>query len=117
MSIPAVDGIDPDLAWDDGTAIVTFARHPEPIQQVRVDLTTGPAIETPRAVWAGSGGFPESPHLYRRGAWWYLVVAEGGTDRGHAVTVARAPHLTDRSRAVREIRSSLPPAPAGRSRT
>ncbi|MFD5518707.1 glycoside hydrolase family 43 protein [Streptomyces sp. NPDC127066] len=92
VSIPVVDGIDPDLVWDDdGTAIVTFARHPDPIQQVRVDLTTGRAIDTPRAVWAGSGGYsPEGPHLYRHGPWWYLVVAEGGTDRGHAVTVARA---------------------------
>ncbi|WP_026265003.1 family 43 glycosylhydrolase [Arthrobacter sp. 135MFCol5.1] len=33
--IDAVDGIDPDLAWDeDGTAYVTFARHPDAIQQV-----------------------------------------------------------------------------------
>ncbi|MFG2946387.1 glycoside hydrolase family 43 protein [Streptomyces adustus] len=92
VTIPAVDGIDPDLAWDeDGTAIVTFARHPDPIQQVRVDLATGEALETPRAIWPGSGLYsPEGPHLYHRGEWWYLVVAEGGTDRGHAVTVARA---------------------------
>ncbi|ROO87633.1 beta-xylosidase [Actinocorallia herbida] len=92
VPIPAVDGIDPDLAWDDdGTAIVTFARYPEPIQQVRVDLATGRALGPPRAVWAGSGRYaPEGPHLYRRGDWWYLVAAEGGTDRGHAVTVARA---------------------------
>ena len=91
-SIPAVDGIDPDLAWDDGgTAIVTYARHPDAIQQVRVDLATGEALEKPRALWAGSGLFsPEGPHLYRRGSHWYLLVAEGGTDRGHAVTVARS---------------------------
>ncbi|MET8100869.1 family 43 glycosylhydrolase [Streptomyces sp. NPDC005236] len=93
VTIPAVDGIDPDLVWDeDGTAIVTFARHPDPIQQVRVDLSTGEALEVPRAIWPGSGLYsPEGPHLYHRGEWWYLVVAEGGTDRGHAVTVARAP--------------------------
>jgi beta-xylosidase len=91
--LPAVDGIDPDLAWnDDGTAYVTFARHPDPIQQVRVDLATGAALEEPRALWSASGLFsPEGPHLYRRGEHWYLLVAEGGTDRGHAVTVARGP--------------------------
>ena len=90
--IGAVDGIDPDLAWDDdGTAYVTFARHPDAIQQVRVDLETGEALEQPRALWSGSGLYsPEGPHLYRRGDWWYLVAAEGGTDRGHAVTVARS---------------------------
>lgn len=90
--IKAVDGIDPDLAWDEqGTAYVTFARHPDAIQQVRVDLATGQALEEPRALWDGSGLYaPEGPHLYRRGGWWYLLAAEGGTDRGHAVTVARS---------------------------
>lgn len=90
--IEAVDGIDPDLAWDeDGTTYVSFARHPDAIQQVRVDLTTGEALETPRPLWSGSGLFaPEGPHLYHRGDWWYLIAAEGGTDRGHAVTVARS---------------------------
>ncbi|WP_285318648.1 glycoside hydrolase family 43 protein [Pseudarthrobacter sp. lyk4-40-TYG-27] len=90
--IDAVDGIDPDLAWDeDGTAYVTFARHPDAIQQVRVDLETGTALEEPRPLWRGSGLYsPEGPHLYRRGDWWYLLAAEGGTDRGHAVTVARS---------------------------
>ncbi|MGY1602283.1 family 43 glycosylhydrolase [Geodermatophilus sp. SYSU D00815] len=91
--IPAVDGIDPDLAWDDdGTAHVTYARHPHAIRQVTVDLATGEALEEPRALWAGSGLYsPEGPHLHRRGEHWYLLVAEGGTDRGHAVTVARGP--------------------------
>ncbi|MFY9635004.1 MAG: family 43 glycosylhydrolase [Cellulosimicrobium cellulans] len=90
--IEAVDGIDPDLAWDDeGTAYVTFARHPDAIRQVRVDLATGEALEVPRPLWSGSGLYsPEGPHLYRRGDWWYLIAAEGGTDRGHAVTVARS---------------------------
>lgn len=92
IEIPAVDGIDPDLAWDDdGTAYVTFARHPDAIRQVRVDLATGAALEPARPLWAGSGLYaPEGPHLYHRGPWWYLVAAEGGTDRGHAVTVARS---------------------------
>lgn len=90
--IEAVDGIDPDLAWDgEGTAYVTFARHPDAIQQVRVDLETGQALERPRPLWCGSGLYsPEGPHLYQRGDWWYLLAAEGGTDRGHAVTVARS---------------------------
>ncbi|MFM9597125.1 family 43 glycosylhydrolase, partial [Streptomyces scabiei] len=39
----------------------------------------------------GSGlAHPEGPHLYRRGEWWYLLTAEGGTERGHAVCVARS---------------------------
>jgi beta-xylosidase len=91
--IPAVDGIDPDLAWDDdGTAYVTYARFPAGIQQVRVDLSTGEALEEVRPLWSGSGRMsPEGPHLHRRGERWYLLVAEGGTDRGHAVSIARSP--------------------------
>jgi xylan 1,4-beta-xylosidase len=35
-------------------------------------------------------GFTEAPHLYKRGGWYYLIVAEGGTGWGHAVTMARS---------------------------
>lgn len=96
-----VDGIDPDLAWDDeGTAYVTYSAlglTPENlgvhrgIEQVRLDLATGRALEEPRPLWSGTGLiFPEAPHLYRHGDWWYLVIAEGGTERGHGISVARA---------------------------
>ena len=99
-TIEGVNGIDPDLAWDDdGTAYVTFSglhtsgpeigRHLG-IQQVRVDLDAGKALEEPRSLWSGTGlKFPESPHLYRRGDYWYLMIAEGGTERGHGVSIAR----------------------------
>ena len=39
-------------------------------------------------------GLTEAPHLYRRGGWYYLLTAEGGTAWGHAVTMARSRHLT-----------------------
>ena len=101
-TIDGVDGIDPDLAWgDDGTAYVTFSglalsgpdagRHLG-IQQVRVDLTAGTALDAPRSLWSGTGlKFPEAPHIYRHGEHWYLLIAEGGTERGHGVSVARGP--------------------------
>jgi len=101
LPIEGLTGIDPDLAWDDdGTAYVTYSGldltgaeigH-QGIRQVRVDLDTGQATEAPRSLWSGTGlQFPEAPHLYRRGEHWYLVIAEGGTERGHAVSVARGP--------------------------
>jgi beta-xylosidase len=102
VTIDGVGGIDPDLAWDDdGTAYVTFSglvtsgeqmgQH-FGIQQVRVDLAAGKALEQPRSLWSGTGlKFPEAPHLYRRGRYWYLLIAEGGTERGHGVSVARGP--------------------------
>jgi xylan 1,4-beta-xylosidase len=39
-------------------------------------------------------GFTEAPHLYRREGFYYLIVAEGGTGWGHAVTMARSRSLT-----------------------
>jgi beta-xylosidase len=59
---------------------------------VRVDLETGEALSEPRPLWSGTGLYaPEGPHLYRRGDDWYLLIAEGGTERGHTVAVARGP--------------------------
>ncbi len=39
-------------------------------------------------------GFTEAPHVYKRGGYYYLIVAEGGTGWGHAVTMARSRALT-----------------------
>lgn len=100
VTIDGVAGIDPDIAWDDdGTCYVTFAglgistgEDYAGIMQVRVDLDAGRAIEPPRSMWSGTGLiFAEAPHLYRRGDYWYLMIAEGGTERGHSVSVARGP--------------------------
>jgi beta-xylosidase len=96
----SIDGIDPDLAWTaDGTAYVTFSGlilgGPEAgthlgIQQVRVDLDRHLALEEPRSLWSGTGGqFPEAPHLYEVDGRWYLMIAEGGTERGHGISIAR----------------------------
>lgn len=91
-------GIDPDLAWDDDgscyLSYVGFGPTPEQsgIVQARVDLATGTLLDTPTQLWQGTGmAYPEGPHLYRRGDYWYLLLAEGGTERGHSVTVARGP--------------------------
>lgn len=35
------------------------------------------------------GRFPEAPHLYKIGGHYYLLIAEGGTELGHMVTLAR----------------------------
>jgi xylan 1,4-beta-xylosidase len=39
-------------------------------------------------------GLTEAPHLYKRGGYYHLITAEGGTGWGHAVTMARARSLT-----------------------
>lgn len=44
-----------------------------------------------KKIFLGSDiGFTEGPHLYHIGEYYYLMVAEGGTFKGHAVTVARS---------------------------
>ncbi|MYT74448.1 MULTISPECIES: glycoside hydrolase family 43 protein [unclassified Streptomyces] len=90
VPLPGVHGIDPDLAWDeDGTCWCTTAG----ISQVPIDPYTGRTLGPPRRLWSGTPGAkaPEAPHLYRIDGTWYLLIAEGGTERGHGVSVARGP--------------------------
>ncbi len=91
--------IDPSLAWDDnGDCWVTVSG----VESYRIDPTTGTVLEGPVPMWSGTGGqYPEAPHLYRIGEWWYLLVSEGGTHTGHAVSVARS----------RDIRGPFEPGP------
>lgn len=45
-------------------------------------------------IFAGTPlGLTEGPHLYRRGGYYYLLTAEGGTGWNHAVTLARSKAL------------------------
>ncbi|UII23848.1 glycoside hydrolase family 43 protein [Fulvivirga ligni] len=39
-------------------------------------------------------GCTEGPHLYKKDGFYYLITAEGGTEYGHAVTVARSQSIT-----------------------
>ncbi len=99
-TIPGVPGIDPDLAWDEqGRCYLTYSGYSpnalaHGICQVPVDLESGSTIGEPALIWAGTGGaYPEGPHLYRVGGWWYLMISEGGTERCHAVTIARSRNI------------------------
>ncbi|CAL9530692.1 Non-reducing end alpha-L-arabinofuranosidase BoGH43A [Streptomyces sp. enrichment culture] len=90
VRLPGVKGIDPDLAWgEDGRCWVTTAG----ISQIAIDTATGQTIGAPRRLWSGTPGAkaPEAPHLYRIGDHWYLLIAEGGTERGHGISIARGP--------------------------
>ena len=39
-------------------------------------------------------GLTEGPHLYKLNGYYYLITAEGGTEYGHAVTIARSKNIT-----------------------
>lgn len=86
-------GIDPSLCFDDGQVYLTSngGGSRQGIYQCEIDPQTGQAITETRFLWSGTGGrFPEAPHLYHIGEYYYILIAEGGTEYGHMVTVARS---------------------------
>ena len=59
------------------------------LQEYSADQRT--LIGPRRNIFPGTSlGLTEAPHLYKRGGYYYLLTAEGGTGWGHAVTMARA---------------------------
>ncbi|MDJ0458657.1 family 43 glycosylhydrolase [Arthrobacter sp. NQ7] len=97
--VPGTMGIDPDLCWDeDGQCRLTWASADpkgQGLVTARIDLERGELLEKPQPVWQGTGlAAPEGPHLYRIEGWWYQLIAEGGTERGHTVAIARARELS-----------------------
>ena len=93
------DGIDPSLFWDgDGKVYYTGTWIDETgvqgIGQFQIDPETGKKLSETRTIWYGTGGrCPEGPHMYRINGWYYLLIAEGGTEYGHMVTIARSKNV------------------------
>lgn len=99
-------GIDPSLFFDDdGKVYLTSSwgkGWPSPdeitledgywgIQQSEIDIQSGKCLTEPRVIWSGTGGrYPEGPHLYKINGKYHLMIAEGGTERGHMITMARS---------------------------
>jgi beta-xylosidase len=83
--------IDPDLFWDDDGKVYV-ATQGIILQEMNIDTgEMGPAVP----LWNGTGGvWPEGPHIYKRGGYYYLMIAEGGTAEDHAITIARAKSIT-----------------------
>ena len=81
-------GIDPSLLFDDdGKVYFTSSEN----QQSVIDIETGKRLCDVRQTWPGTGGsYLEAPHLYKINGVYYLMAAEGGTGRGHMVTMARS---------------------------
>jgi alpha-N-arabinofuranosidase len=91
----AHEGIDPSLFFDDdGTAYfcsTTADQDGQGIALYEINPATGALLTPMRIVCRGSGGkFPEAPHLYKISGWYYLMIAEGGTEYGHMETIFRA---------------------------
>ncbi len=88
-------GIDPSLFFDDdGKVYLTSAGSPDcaaRICQAEIDIKTGKRLSDIKPLWSGTGGSsPEGPHLYKVNGFYYLMIAEGGTEYGHGETIARS---------------------------
>ncbi|ULT58280.1 glycoside hydrolase family 43 protein [Neobacillus drentensis] len=90
-------GIDPSLLFnEDGKVLLTgtqdiFSGEPSGIYQAEVNVEAGEILTERRLIWQGTGGaHPEGPHLYKINGIYYLMIAEGGTEYGHMVTMARS---------------------------
>ncbi len=110
--LPEIEGIDPDLFFDDDGRIYIAHNGPPPGGKSLYDghraiylweydpqaqkvispgklLVDGGTDIRKEPVWI------EGPHLYKIDGWYYLLCAEGGTAENHSEVVFRAKSLTD----------------------
>lgn len=93
------DGIDPTLFWDTdpktGKEKCYYVGNAwGGILLTEIDPNTGKRIGERKVVWQGTGGrYPEGPHIYKRDEYYYLLIAEGGTEFSHKVTMARSKNI------------------------
>lgn len=83
-------GIDPSFYFEEDKCY--FVSNPEEgISLCEIDPVTGKQLTPSVRIWQGDGGrHPEAPHIYKKDGWYYLLIAEGGTEMGHSATIARS---------------------------
>ena len=90
---------DPDIFWDaDGKCYVAYAsfRGEKRICVRELDTEKWELVGEEHGLWDCAlygAASPEAPHIYHIGNWYYLMIAEGGTEHFHAVTIARSREL------------------------
>ena len=86
-------GIDPSLYFEDGKAFMVS--NPDlTITLCEIDPVNGKQLTPSKAIWRGTGGrYPEGPHIYKKDGYYYLLLAEGGTEHGHHVNILRSKSL------------------------
>lgn len=87
----ATPGIDVDLFWDeDGTVYVAHTA----ISLMTLNTTTGATSES-ISIWNGTGQYSttEGPHIYRKDGYYYLMIAEGGSETNHSAVISRSKNI------------------------
>lgn len=88
-------GIDPSLLFDEGRVYFCSAAADDKgtscILLCEIDIATGKKLADSKVISYGCGGrYCEAPHIYKIGEYYYLLLAEGGTEYGHMTTVQRS---------------------------
>ncbi len=94
-------GIDPSLFFENETCYYVGQRTKEPaayygdceIWIQMLDLREGKLVGEPKSIFDGSMKrtiWAEGPHIYHKGDYYYLLLAEGGTGYNHSIAVARS---------------------------
>lgn len=102
--IEGAGGIDPSLFFDDdGKAYYTGTWPIKPgsdekqmIWLSEIDLDNFVLKGEKAKIWGGAmenAAWPEAPHLYKVGGYYYLMIAEGGTEHFHSETIARSENI------------------------
>ncbi len=83
-------GIDPSLYFEDGHCYMV-SNPDNTIMLCEIDPKTGKQLTASKPLWRGNGGrYPEGPHLYKNGKYYYLLISEGGTELAHGLSIARS---------------------------
>lgn len=95
-------GFDQDLFWDDdgkvylSTTVRMAKRTPGlklkdfAIHISEIDLLSGRTLTPPKLIRSSQFGVAEGSHIMKKGPFYYLFVAEGGTEAGHQEWVFRS---------------------------
>lgn len=88
----AIGSCDPTLYFEDGHCY--FLWKEGDIKICEIDVETGRQLEEIHHLGTGLGGrYPEGPHIYKKDGYYYLLLAEGGTEHGHHVNILRSKNL------------------------
>ena len=99
----SIGSCDPTLFWDEGKCFFLWKAaadetrpgiKPGEINICEIDVNTGKRIGDVHHLGTGLGGrYPEGPHIYKKDGYYYLLLAEGGTEHGHHVNILRSKSL------------------------
>ena len=83
-----------DLRGTDGNSGIYALWKEGDIKICEIDVETGKQLGDIHHLGTGLGGrYPEGPHIYKKDGYYYLLLAEGGTEHGHHVNILRSRSL------------------------